>query len=88
MNSRKFVNVLAYVALALVAIALVAKYLTMKVFNLNSNVGAWCDRIAYYLTMIVTIFSAFAYARSRRNAMYMTGFAVFVIVIIVFMFVL
>ena len=89
MKSRKIINLFAFIAVILIVCSLVLGYLSSaKVFNWNSQIKVWCDRIAYYLGLIVTITCAFLYTQSKRNNAYTIILVVAVILIIVFLFVL
>ena len=86
MNSRKFANLFAYIAIGFIATSLVVKYVTATVMNVSSEVGYWCDKIAYYLACLVTVISAFSYASAKRNNMYMFLLIIFAVIIVLFTF--
>lgn len=87
MNSRKFANLFAFIAIGFISTALVIKYVTTNVVaDASSNIAYWCDKIAYYLACLVTIICAFSYASAKRNNMYMFLLIVFVVIIILFTF--
>lgn len=86
MKSRWFINFLAYIAVILICIALVVSFLSRSVFNLPSEVAYWCNNIAMYLGIIVTISSAFMYASSKRNGIFKVILFFVVVAIIVFLF--
>ncbi len=86
MKSRWFINFLAYIAVILICIALVVSFLSRNVFNLPSEVAYWCNNIAMYLGIIVTISSAFMYASSKRNGIFKVILFFVVVAIIVFLF--
>lgn len=88
MNSRRLSNLLAFIVLGIVALSLIVKYLLVNVFDVTGNYTEWFDKIAYYLTALATLISAFSYAQSRRNGIFMVLLIVFVGVIVVFTFVL
>ena len=85
MKARKVVNILAYVAVVLVAGSLVLGFLSTRVFDWGLVVKTWCDRIAFYLLLIVTVSCAFMYANSKRNRGYMVALIIFLAIIVVFM---
>lgn len=86
MNSRKFANLFAYAAVGFIATALVVKYVATTVLDASANVAYWCDKIAYYLSCLVTAICAFSYASSRRNNAYMVVLIIFIVVIVLFTF--
>ena len=88
MNTRKPINLLAYIAIFLIMVATITSYVTQNVFNLSSEIANICSKVAYYLAFIVTLVSAFIYASSKRNNLYMALLVICLIVIIVFTFVL
>ena len=88
MNTRKPINLLAYIATFLIMIAIVTNYVTQNIFHLSPEIANICSKVAHYLSMIVTFVSAFIYARSKRNSLYMALLVICLIVIIVFTFVL
>lgn len=89
MNSRRVSNLLCFIILGIVACSLLAKYLLCTVFKvLDASYMHWFTEVAYGLTAIATLISAFSYAQSRRNALYMILLIVFVAIIVVFTFVL
>ncbi len=88
MKSKKILNLLAYIAVMLIAGSLVLGFLSRAdIFNWNPQIKVWCDRIAFYLSLIVTIVCAFMYAESKRKNTYMIVLVIIVILIIVFLFV-
>lgn len=88
MNTRKPINLLAYISIFLIMLATITSYITQNVFNLSSEIANICSKIAYYLAFIVTLVNAFIYANSKRNNAYMALLVVCLIVIIVFTFIL
>ncbi len=89
MNSRRVSNFLCFIILGIVACSLLARYLLFTVFNvLDASFMHWFTDVAYWLTAIATLISAFSYAQSRRNALYMILLIVFLAIIVVFTFVL
>lgn len=88
MNTRKPINLLAYIAIFLIMIATITSYITQNVFNLTSEIANICSKVAYYLAFIITLVNAFIYASSKRNNLYMGLLVICLIVIIVFMFIL
>lgn len=89
MNSRRVSNLLCFIILGLVACALLAGYLLCTVFKvLDDSFTHWFTDVAYWLAAIATLISAFSYAQSRRNAIYMVLLIVFLAIIVVFTFVL
>ncbi len=87
MKSKKILSLLAYIAILLIAGSLVLGFLSSaKVFNWNASIKVWCDRIALYLSLIVTMSCAFMYAESRRKKSYTIVLVIAVILIIVFLF--
>ena len=85
MKSRWFINLLAYIAVVLICISLVVGFLSRRVFDFPSEVAYWCNNIAMYLGIIVTVFSAFLYASSKRNGMFKVVLFLLVVAIIVFL---
>lgn len=88
MGTRKFINLLAYIAVILIVLATIFSYLSQSVFNMSSEVASICNKVAYYLAMLVTIVSAFMYATSKRNGMFTFLLVIIVVLFIVFTFVL
>ena len=88
MNTRKVINLLAYISVILIMLATITSYVTQSIFHLSSEIAYICSRIAYYLAFVVTLVSAFIYASSKRNTIYMAILVVCLIVIIVFTFIL
>ncbi len=86
MNSRKFANLFAFIAVGFIATALVVKYVVANVLGTTTDVAYWCDKIAYYLSCLVTIICAFSYATTRRNNAYMVVLIIFIVVIVLFTF--
>ncbi len=86
MKNRKILSLFAYVSVVLIAISLLLGFLSSeKVFNWGTQIEIWCDRIAFYLSLVVTMACSFMYARSRRNNIYTIVLAIAVIVIVVFL---
>lgn len=88
MNNRKFVNLLAYIAVILITVATVVAFLSGRVFHWDSLVANICGKISYYLAAIVTLICAFYYASSKRNTTYTIVLVIVVIVLIVFTFII
>lgn len=88
MGTRKFINLLAYIAVILIVIATIFGYVSQEVFNMSSEVASICSKVAYYLAMFVTVVCAFVYATSRRNGMFTFLLVVAVILLVVFTFIL
>ena len=86
MNSRRFANLFAFIAVGFIATALVVKYIATNVLNTTADISYWCDKIAYYLSCLVAIISAFSYATTRRNNAYMIVLVMFIVVIVLFTF--
>ena len=86
MKPRWFINLLAYIAVILMCISLVVSFLSREVFNLPSEVSFWCNNIAMYLGIIVTVSSAFMYASSKRNGIFKMILFFLVVAIVIFLF--
>jgi len=88
MNNRKFNNLLAYFSVFAILICVVLGYLSTKVFSWPTNVSNFITNLAFYIACLMTIFSAFVYASSKRNTMYMFVLVLVVVAIVLFLFVL
>lgn len=88
MDSKKVVNIIAYIAVILIALSLMAKYILVGYFSFGGNIASILSSVAYYLALFVTVISAFAYAKSKRNNAFMFVLVLFVIIIVLFAFVL
>ena len=88
MGTKKFISLLAYIAVILISLATVFGYLSQRVFNMSSNIASICNMVAYYLAMLVTFSCAFKYAVSKRNTIFILLLIIAVILFIVFTFVL
>lgn len=88
MDSKKTINLIAYIAVILIALSLLLKYFLVEVFSLGLNLSEIFSSVAYCLGIFVTVISAFAYAGSKRNNTFMVVLAMFVVVLILFGFVL
>lgn len=88
MNTHKFTNLLCFIALGAIATAILVKYLGVKLFGIGGEFASIMTKIAYYFGLIATALSAYSYAKSRRNNLYIALFVLFLAVIVVFSFVL
>lgn len=88
MESKKTINLIAYIAVILIALSLLAKYFLVGIFSLGMNLAEIFSSIAYYLGLFVTVISAFAYAGSKRNNAFMVVLVGFLIALVLFGFVL
>lgn len=64
LNSKKFFNLLAFIALIISGISLL---ISKIFFNSNGTVSAVLNNIAYVLAFIVVAFAAFNYVKVRRS---------------------
>lgn len=87
MNTRKLINFLAYLAVILICSSQIVRFLGVRVFNLDGTFVYWCDKIAFILSLIVTVTCAFLYAHSKRNAIFMIVLVILIIALIVLNFV-
>lgn len=88
MNKRRFTNILAYFTVIIILVSLIVKYLALKVFFWPQMVIDICSNIAFYASLIITVFSAFAFASSKRNRLYMFFLVVFIVALVLFLFIL
>ncbi len=80
LNSKKFFNAMAFIALVISGIALIIS----KIFLGQATTGARIlNSIAYILAFVVTSFCAFFYVRTKRNITYTIVYIVAVILVIV-----
>ena len=80
LNSRKFFNAMAFVALIISGIAL----LVSKIFfSANGPIAAVLNNIAYVLAFVVTSFCAYLYVRTKRNIVYTVLYIIAVIIVII-----
>jgi hypothetical protein len=88
MDSRKFINIIAYIAVILIAILLALRYIFSTVIVVGVAVTDILTLSAEYLALAVTILSAFSFATTRRNNAYLVVLFLFVLAIALFTFVL
>lgn len=88
MNTKKIVNILAFVTITLVAVMLLSRYLMLNVFHVGADFVMWFDKIAFVLCAASTLLSACVYVGSKRNSVYRVILVVALTVIIVFGFIL
>lgn len=80
LSSRKFFNLLAFVALVIAGIAL----LISKIFLGANTAGARIlNNIAYILAFIVTSFCALSYVKTKRSIVWTIIYIVAVIIVVV-----
>lgn len=88
MNARRSIVMICFWLFGLVAALYLAKFLGTKVFDFGSGYATVIESIALYSLLCATALSAFAFAKSRRNLLYMWLFLLFFGAIVVFRFVL
>jgi len=88
MNKRRFTNLLAYFTIAIILVAVIVRFLALKVFFWPQIVIDICYSIALYSSLVITVFSAFVFASTKRNKLYMFFLVLSVIAIVIFMFIL
>ena len=88
MSTRKFTNLLCYIALGAIAAVILIRFLGTRLFNFGGGFTSVLSQIAYYCGILATMLSAYAFAKSRRNNIYIWLFVLFVAIIVVFSFVL
>lgn len=79
LNTKKFFNLLAFIALVISGVAL----LISKIFLGDSPTANFLNGIAYVLAFVVTAVSAFYYVRSRRSVAIIIVYIVAVIIVVV-----
>ena len=79
LNSKKFFNAMAFVALVISGVAL----LISKIFLGTSTAATVLNSIAYVLAFVVTSFCAFFYVRTKRSIAWTIVYIVAVIIVIV-----
>ena len=84
MNSKRFVNILAYCSVILIAVAMLLRFFDLKVFGWGGQLANICNTIAFYTGIIVTCSCACMFASSKRNGSYMLAFVIAFLVIIIF----
>ena len=75
LNTKRFFNLLAFVALIVSGVAL----LISKIFLGNSTTANVLNNLAYVLAFVVTAVSAYGYVRTRRS---MTMLIIYIIAVI------
>lgn len=75
---RSFANLLAYIAVILVGVALIIR----SVFS-GSVVAYWVKFAADIIAYVMLAVSSFAYARSRRNVIYIVLWLAAIVLIVV-----
>lgn len=87
-STKKFVNLIGYIAICAVAIALIIRFTLAQIFpNMASDIIAWCNTISFVFSMIATSVLGFFYAKSKRSKTFMIFYVVCIAVIICFYFV-
>ena len=79
LNTKKFFNALAFVALIFAGIAL----LIAKFFVPNTVVGRILSNLAYILAFVTTSACAFNYVRTKRNIVYTILYFIAVVLVVV-----
>lgn len=79
LNTKKFFNAMAFVALIIAGIAL----LISKIFFGTSTVAIVLNSIAYALAFLVTSICAYFYVRTKRSLAWTIVYVVAVIIVIV-----
>ena len=88
MNTRRSIIMTCFWLFGLVAILYLAKFLGTKVFSFGAEYAKVMEVAALSTALVATALSAFSFAKSRRNPLYMWLFLLFLVGIIVFRFVL
>ncbi|MBE7076993.1 MAG: hypothetical protein E7374_03810 [Clostridiales bacterium] len=83
MKGKQFINVVSYVAVAFIAVALAAGKLLG--WLINPQVLHVLTLIAQIIAYTITAVFAFYFAKSKRSKGWMIAYAVFVIIIVVFL---
>ena len=87
-STKKFVNLIGYIAICAVAIALIVRFTLSKIFpDVASDIIAWCNTISFIFSMIATAMLGFFYAKSKRSKTFMIFYFVCIVVIICFYFI-
>lgn len=82
MKGNKFVNFIAYLAIAFIALALLLELIFSKV-GLSSSVTVAMNTIAQVIAYAITAVFAFFFAKEKKNVWWMLSYIVAVILIIV-----
>ena len=80
LNTKKFFNLLAFVALIISGISLL---ISKIFFNSNGTVSAVLNNIAYILAFVVVAFAAFNFVKVKRNLAITIIYIIAVLIVVV-----
>ncbi len=80
LNTKKFFNAMAFVALIIAGIALM---ISKIFFGANGDVSRILNSVAYTLAFVVTAFCAYFYVRTKRNVAWLIIYIIAVIIVVV-----
>lgn len=87
-STKKFINILGYIAVCAVAISLIVRFALSRIFpNTAAEIISWCNTISFIFSLIVTAVVGFFYAKSKRSPTFMIFYVICIVVIVVFYFV-
>lgn len=80
LNSKKFFNLLAFIALIISGICLL---ISKIFFNSNGTVSAVLNNIAYIFAFVVVVFAAFNYIKVKHSLVLTIIYIIAVLIVIV-----
>lgn len=80
LNTKKFFNLLAFIALIISGVALL---ISKIFFGANTNTAMILNNTAYVLAFVVTAVSAYHYVRTRRSLVWLIVYIIAVIIVVV-----